>query len=102
MRKLPRHLVDHVWQVSVWPSSQTRARQVLSGVGEGELFEQYGMRSNLMHLRRRTTVEEMKRLGSNGSDRAEEMRVPVAVLDCEIMVNLPGDQRQPQLTGAHR
>ena len=31
-----------VWHVSVWPSSRTRAEAVLSGVGEGELFEEAG------------------------------------------------------------
>src|SRR6516164_3461008 len=28
------------WHVSVWPPSRTRAEAVLSGVGEGELFEE--------------------------------------------------------------
>jgi hypothetical protein len=51
-----------VWHVSVWPPSRTRAEAVLSGVGEGELFEEPGVHSKILHLRRRMTTEEMKQL----------------------------------------
>jgi hypothetical protein len=55
-----------VWHVSVWPPSRTRAAAVLSGVGEGVLFDEPGVHSKILHLRRRMTTEEMKRLGDNG------------------------------------
>ena len=59
------------WHVSVWPPSRTRAEAVLSGVGEGELFEEAGVNPQILHLRRRMTTQEIKLLGSSGekSDR---------------------------------
>jgi hypothetical protein len=41
---------------------------VLSGVGEGELFEEAGIHLQILHLRRRMTTEEMKLLGSSGKN----------------------------------
>jgi hypothetical protein len=55
-----------VWHVSVWPPSRPRADAVLSGVGEGELFVEPGVHSNILHLRRRMTTEEIKQLGGTG------------------------------------
>jgi hypothetical protein len=52
-----------VWHVSVWPPSRTRAEAILSGVGEGVLFDEPGVHCKILHLRRRMTTEEMKRLG---------------------------------------
>jgi hypothetical protein len=51
-----------VWHVSVWPPNRDRAEVILSGVGEGELFEEAGVLSQILHLRRRMRTEEMTRL----------------------------------------
>jgi hypothetical protein len=56
-----------VWHVSVWPPSRSRAEALLSGVGEGVLFEEPGVRPEILHLRRRMTTEEMKLLGGGES-----------------------------------
>jgi hypothetical protein len=55
-----------VWHASVWPPSRTRAEAVLSGVGEGALFEEPEVHSQILHLRRRMTMEEIKPLGGTG------------------------------------
>lgn len=55
-----------VWHVSVWPPNRTRAEAVLSGVGEGALFDEPGVHSQILHLRRRMTTEEIKRLAGTG------------------------------------
>src|SRR5260370_1171383 len=52
-----------VWHVSVWPPSRARAEALLSRIGEGVLFEEPGVRPEILHLRRRMTTEEMKLLG---------------------------------------
>jgi hypothetical protein len=66
-----------VWHVSVWPPSRTRAEAVLSGVDEGELFEEPGIHPQILHLRRRMTVEEIKLLGSSGENQTgSEMQKP--------------------------
>src|SRR5580704_3208893 len=52
-----------VWHVSVWPPSRVRAEALLSRIGEGVLFEEPGVRPEILHLRRRMTTEEMKLLG---------------------------------------
>jgi hypothetical protein len=46
--------------------SRTRAAAVLSGVGEGALFDEPGVHPKILYLRRRMTTEEMKRLGGTG------------------------------------
>jgi hypothetical protein len=56
-----------VWHVSVWPPSRARAEALLSRIGEGVLFEEPGMRPEILHLRRRMTIEEMKLLGEGES-----------------------------------
>ena len=66
-----------MWHVSVWLPSRTRAEAVLSGVGEGELFEEAGIHTQILHLRRRMTTEEIKLLGSSGENQAgSEMQKP--------------------------
>jgi hypothetical protein len=60
------YLVDRWWHVSVWLPSRTRAEAVLSGVGEGVLFDEPGVHPKILHLCRRITTEEMKRLGGTG------------------------------------
>jgi hypothetical protein len=55
-----------VWHVPVLPPSRTRAEAVLSGVGEGVLVEEPGVHSQILLLRRRMTMEEIKRLGGTG------------------------------------
>ena len=47
-------------------AAQPDAGPVLSGVGEGALFEEPGVHSQILHLRRRMTMEEIKRLGGTG------------------------------------
>jgi hypothetical protein len=59
-----------VWHVSVWRPSRTRAEAVLSGVGEGELFEEPGIHPQILHLRRRMTIEEIKLLAGSGENQA--------------------------------
>jgi hypothetical protein len=54
-----------VWHVSVWPPSRSRAEAVLSGVGE-VLVDEPGVHPKILHLCRRITTEEMKRLGGTG------------------------------------
>jgi hypothetical protein len=39
---------------------------MLSGVGEGALFDEPGVHPKILYLRRRMTTEEMKRLGGTG------------------------------------
>ena len=55
-----------VWHVSVWPPSRTRAEAVLSGVGEGVLFDEPGVHPRILHPCRRITTEEIKQLGGTG------------------------------------
>ena len=55
-----------VWHVSVWPPNRTRAEAVLSGVGEGVLFDEPGVHPRILHLCRRITTEEIKQLGGTG------------------------------------
>jgi hypothetical protein len=52
-----------VWHVSVWPPNRKRAEALLSATGEGEFFEEPGVRPEILHLRRRMTIEEIKLLG---------------------------------------
>ena len=52
-----------VWYVSVWPPNRTRAEAVLSGVGEGVLFDEPGVHPSILHLCRQITTEEIKQLG---------------------------------------
>jgi hypothetical protein len=52
-----------VWHVSVWPPNRARAEALLSAVGEGVLFNE----PEILHLRRRMTMEEMKLLGGGKS-----------------------------------
>src|SRR5713226_5388396 len=59
-----------VWHLSVWPPSRPRAEAVLSGVGEGMLFDEPGVHSQILHLRRRMTTEEMKQLGERNKPGA--------------------------------
>ena len=68
--KTARTFGGPVWHVSVWPPSRTRAEAVLSGVGEDELFEEPGIHPQILHLRRRMTIEEIKLLGSSGDNQA--------------------------------
>jgi hypothetical protein len=56
-----------VWHVSVWPPNRNRAEAILSGVGEGEVFEEAGVLSQILHLRRRMRTQEMARLDASGS-----------------------------------
>jgi hypothetical protein len=56
-----------VWHISVWPPSRARAEALLSRIGEGVLFEEPGVRPEILHLRRRMTTEEMKLLGGGES-----------------------------------
>jgi hypothetical protein len=56
-----------VWHVSVCPPSRARAEALLSGIGEGVLFNEPGVRPEILHLRRRMTTEEMKQLGGDKS-----------------------------------
>jgi len=58
-----RRLGGPVWHVSVWPPSRTRAEAVLSGVGEGVLFDEPGVHPRILHPCRRITTEEIKHLG---------------------------------------
>jgi len=50
----------------VWPPNRTRAEAVLSGVGEGVLFDEPGVHPRILHLCRRITTEEIKQLGGTG------------------------------------
>jgi hypothetical protein len=56
-----------VWHVSVWPASRRRAEALLSSIGEGDFFEEPGVRPEVLHLRRRMTTEEMKMLRGDES-----------------------------------
>jgi hypothetical protein len=54
-----------VWHVSVSPPFRHYAETLLSGVGEGALFDEAGfMYPDVYHLRRRMTLGEISRLGS--------------------------------------
>jgi hypothetical protein len=56
-----------VWHASVCPPVRAYANALLAKVGEGVLFDTLGMRPAIYHLRRRMTIEEIRRLGA--SDR---------------------------------
>jgi len=47
-------------------AESARSEALLSRIGEGVLFEEPGVRPEILHLRRRMTTEEMKLLGSGG------------------------------------
>jgi hypothetical protein len=51
-----------VWHVSVFPPVRAKAQVLLATIGEGEPFEEPGMRPQIFHLRRRMTAAEMARL----------------------------------------
>ena len=51
-----------VWHASVCPPIRRQAKKLLAGVGEGVLFEEPGVRSDIYHLRRRMTREEIEML----------------------------------------
>jgi len=40
---------------------------LIAGVGEGVLFDEPGLRSDVYHLRRRMTLDEIKRIGGSSS-----------------------------------
>ena len=52
-----------VWHASVCPPIRRQAKKLLAGVGEGVLFEEPGVRSDIYHLRRRMTREEIELIG---------------------------------------
>ncbi|MGO9454335.1 MAG: hypothetical protein ACLQDV_25300 [Candidatus Binataceae bacterium] len=52
-----------VWHASVCPPNRQHAEALLSGVGEGVLFDDRGFRLDVYHLRRRMTPREISRLG---------------------------------------
>ena len=52
-----------VWHASVCPPVRADAEALLAGVGEGVLFEEPGVRPEILHLRQRMTTEEMKLIG---------------------------------------
>lgn len=56
-----------------------RSEAVLSGVGQGESFEEVGMQPQILHAPpRRMTIEEIKLLSSSGDSQiGNEMQKPI-------------------------
>jgi hypothetical protein len=54
-----------VWHVSVFPPVRAKAQVLLAKLGEGEPFEEPGMRPQLFHLRKRMTAAEIEQLGDS-------------------------------------
>jgi hypothetical protein len=54
-----------VWHVSVWPPVRARAAVLLARIGEGVLFGEPGIRSEIYHLRKRMTAAEIELLGES-------------------------------------
>ena len=51
-----------MWHVSVFPPVRSKAQALLAKIGEGELFEEPGIRPQIFHMRRRMTAAERARL----------------------------------------
>ena len=56
-----------VWHASVCPPIRAHAEVLLAGVGEGVLFDEPGLAPGVYHLRRRMTLDEIKRIGGLSS-----------------------------------
>ena len=54
-----------VWHVSVFPPVRAKAQALLAKLGEGELFEEPGIRPEIYHLRKRMTAAEIEELGDS-------------------------------------
>ena len=52
-----------VWHVSVFPPVRAKAQALLVKIGEGEPFEEPGIRPGIFHLRKRMTAAEIEQLG---------------------------------------
>ena len=51
-----------MWHVSVFPPVRAKAAALLAKIGEGELFEEPGLRPQIFHMRRHMTAAERARL----------------------------------------
>ena len=54
-----------VWHASVCPPIRAHAEVLLVGVGEGVLFDGPSLRPDVYHLRRRMTLDEIRRIGGS-------------------------------------
>jgi hypothetical protein len=54
-----------VWHVSVFPPVRAKAQALLAKIGEGEPFEEPGIRPGIVHLRKRMTAAEIEQLGDS-------------------------------------
>jgi hypothetical protein len=54
-----------VWHVSVFPPVRAKAQALLAKIGEGEPFEEPGIRPGIFHLRKRMTAAEIEQLGDS-------------------------------------
>jgi hypothetical protein len=52
-----------MWHAAVSPPVRVHAEALLDGVGANGLFEEFGELLMVLHLRKRMTTEEMRRLG---------------------------------------
>ena len=51
-----------VWHASACPPIRAHAEVLLAGVGEGVFFDELGLRPEVYHLRRRMTLDEIRRI----------------------------------------
>ncbi len=54
-----------VWHASVCPPIRAHAEVLLAGVGEGVLFKERSLRPDVCELRRRMTLDEIRRIGGS-------------------------------------